>query len=196
MVIAIGSADPPVAAAVRVLQHSDVAERRWSALQQPGRPRTGSGSWLHQRRLHRADVQLDLLPLVRLRVYASGRDRGRGSYGGSTAVPAAAVDIARLFSEIDKFMAQVLAVPAAANDPTVKRKLELLETSKEQYRAAHADDLARRAAALGQISAFQQKHKEQKEAALKKGEERNAPPQPVDGDALHDAMLKNLGLKY
>jgi hypothetical protein len=112
-----------------------------------------------------------------------------------TAVPAPAVDIAKLFAEIDKFTSHVLSIPAAANDPTIKQKLELVSASKEQFKAAHAADLARRATALGQIAAFQEKNTQQKEAQLKKIEELNAPGTPLDGDALGDAMLKNLGFK-
>jgi hypothetical protein len=111
-----------------------------------------------------------------------------------TAVPVAAIDIAKLFAEIDKFTSHVLSIPAAANDPNIKQKLEFVEASKEQFKAAHAADLARRAAVFGQFAAFEEKHKQQKEAQLKKIEDRkNAPP--LDGDALSEEMLKNLGFK-
>lgn len=107
---------------------------------------------------------------------------------------AQAVDIAKLFAEIDKFTSQVLSIPAAANDPRIKQKLELVAAGKEQFKTAHAAELARRVEVFGQLAAFQEKHKQQKEAQLKKIEDlKNAPP--LDGDALGDAMLKNLGFK-
>jgi hypothetical protein len=40
----------------------------------------------------------------------------------STAAPG--VDIAKLFAEIDKFTSHVLSIPAAANNPDIKKKLE------------------------------------------------------------------------
>jgi hypothetical protein len=112
-----------------------------------------------------------------------------------TAVPAPAVDIAKLFAEMDKFTSHVLSIPAAANDPSIRQKLELVAASKEQFKAAHAADLARRATALGQIAAFQEETKQQKEAQLKKIDDLNANAPPLDGDALGDAMLKSLGFK-
>ena len=110
------------------------------------------------------------------------------------AVPVAAVDIAKLFAEIDKFTSHILSIPAAANDPRVKQKLEFVAATKEQFKTAHAEDLARRTAIFGQLAALEEKNKQQKEAHLKKVEDlKNAPP--LDGDALGDAMLKNLGFK-
>jgi hypothetical protein len=111
-----------------------------------------------------------------------------------TGVPVPAVDLAKLFAEMDKFTSHVLSIPAVANNPDIKKRLELVEASKEQIKAAHAADLARRATAFGQIAAFEENTKQQKEAQLKKIEDlKNAPP--LDGDALSDAMLKNLGFK-
>lgn len=110
----------------------------------------------------------------------------------STAAPA--VDIAKLFAEIDKFTNHVLSIPVAANNPDIKKKLELVAASKEQFKTAHAAELARRAAVLGQLAALQEKTKQQRAAQLKKIEELNA-PKPLDGNALCAAMLKNLGFK-
>jgi hypothetical protein len=112
-----------------------------------------------------------------------------------TAVPLPAVDIAKLFAEMDKFTSHVLSIPAAANDPHIKQTLELVAASKDQFKAAHAEDLARRAAVSGQLAALEEKTKQQKEAQLKKKEERDAPPPPLDGNALGNALLKNLGFK-
>jgi hypothetical protein len=105
------------------------------------------------------------------------------------------VDLAKLFGEIDKFTSQIRSMPGAANNPDIKKRLDFIEASKEDVKVAHAADLARREAALGQITAFEEKNKKQKEEQLKKMEERNAPGPPLDGDALSDAMLKNLGFK-
>jgi hypothetical protein len=69
-----------------------------------------------------------------------------------------------------------------------------VEASKEQIKATHAAELARRVAVLGQLATLQEKTKQQRDAQLKKIEDLNAPV-PLDGDALCDAMLKNLGFK-
>jgi hypothetical protein len=108
--------------------------------------------------------------------------------------PVEAIDIVKLFGQLDKFTSHVRSIPRAANDPAVKQRLDLLEEGKEKMKAAHAEDLARRAAVFGKLAAFEEKNKQQKEAELKKIEDRNAPAPPLDGDALRDAMLKNLGL--
>jgi hypothetical protein len=111
-----------------------------------------------------------------------------------TAAPVAAVDIAKLFAEIDKFTSQILSIPAAANDPRVKQKLELVAATKEQFKTAHAEDFAHRTAIFGQFAAVEQKNNQQKDAQSKKMEDlKNAPP--LDGDALSEEMLKNLGFK-
>ena len=111
-----------------------------------------------------------------------------------TGAAVAAVDIDKLFAEIDKFTSHILSIPAAANDPRVKQKLELVAASKEQFKTAHAEDFARRTAVFGQFAALEEKTKQQKDAQLKKIDDlKNAPP--LDGDALGDAMLKNLGFK-
>jgi len=110
----------------------------------------------------------------------------------STAAPG--VDTAKLFAEIDKFTNHVLSIPAAANNPDIKKKLELVAASKEQFKTAHAAELVRRAAVLGQLATLQEKTKQQRDAQLKKIEDLNAPA-PLDADALCDAMLKNLGFK-
>jgi hypothetical protein len=113
--------------------------------------------------------------------------------GTPAAVPA--VDLAKLFAEIDKFTSHIRNIPAAAIDPDIKKRLEFVETMKEQLKGAHAADLARRVTVFGQLAALEEKIKQQKEAELKKIADRNNPAPPIDGDALGQALLKNLGFK-
>jgi hypothetical protein len=115
------------------------------------------------------------------------------SDANTTAAPE--VDVAKLFAEMDKFTSKVLSIPAAANDPYIKQRLDTLAASKEQFKAANAAEVTRRAAVLGQVAAFEESTKQQKEAQRKKMEALDAPAPPLDGDALGDAMLKNLGFK-
>ncbi len=111
----------------------------------------------------------------------------------SSAVPS--VDLAKLFSELDKFTGEIRSMPGAVNNPDIKKRLDFIEASKGDIKIAHAADLARREAAMGQLGAFEEKSKKQKEEQLKKVEERNTPGPPLDGDAIGNAMLKNLGFK-
>ena len=103
------------------------------------------------------------------------------------------MDLAKLFGEMDKFTSQIRSMPGAANNPDIKKRLDFIEASKVDLKAAHAADFARREAALGQLAAFEENSKKQKEEQLKKAEERKTPGPPLDGDAIGNAMLKNLG---
>jgi hypothetical protein len=136
--------------------------------------------------------------------YLFSSRNGEGAGAAATAKPAApdanptaapGVDIAKLFAEMDRFTSHVLRIPAAANNPDIRKKLEMVEASKIQFKAAHAAELARRAEALAQVASFQEKAKQRKDAELKKIDDLNTPAPPLDGDALGDAMLKNLGFK-
>jgi hypothetical protein len=111
----------------------------------------------------------------------------------ATSKAAPGVDLAKLFGEMDKFTSLVLSIPAAANHADVKRQLEFIAASKEKFKVAHAQELARRSAVVGQLAALTEKTKQQKAAQHKKIEELSAPPPPLDGNALGRALLKNLG---
>ncbi len=103
-------------------------------------------------------MELGLLPVMRLRVYAQAGATAGGPIEAQaateTATPIAAVDITKLFAEIDKFTSHIRSMPAAANNPDIKKRLESVEAGKEQIRSAHAADLARRTAVFGQLAAF------------------------------------------
>ena len=103
------------------------------------------------------------------------------------------LDVAKLFSELDKFASFIQSIPAATQNPDIKKQLEIIAAGKEQFKVAHAKALARRAAVVGQLDALNEKHKRQKETQLKAMEELNTPPPPIDGDALGRALMKNLG---
>jgi hypothetical protein len=117
------------------------------------------------------------------------------STAGANARAVPAVDLAKLFGEIDKFTSQIRGMPGAVDNPDIKKRLDFIEATKADVKVAHAADLARREAALGQLAAFEENNKKQNEEQLKKMEQRNAPGPPLDGDALSAAMLKNLGFK-
>lgn len=124
---------------------------------------------------------------------AAGSRAAAGPAPEAPSKAAPRVDIAKLFGEIDKFTSLVFAIPAAANHPDVKKQLEFITASKEKFKVAHAQELARRAAVVGQLAALTEKTNQQKKAQLKKIEELNTPPPPLDGNALGRALLRNLG---
>jgi hypothetical protein len=102
------------------------------------------------------------------------------------------LDVAKLFAAMDKFTSYVLSIPAGANNPDIQKQLEFVADSKEKFKVAYAQQMAHRTAIFGQLAALTESHKQQKEAQLKKIEELNAPAQPLDGNALGRALLKNL----
>ena len=103
------------------------------------------------------------------------------------------VDLAKMFAAMDEFTSLVLSTPVAANHPDVIKQLEFIAASKEKFKVAHAQLMARRTAVLGQLASLTEKHQQLKEAQLKKMAARDAPPEPLDGNALGRALLKNLG---
>ncbi len=108
--------------------------------------------------------------------------------------PVRNVDLAKLFAAMDKFTGHVLSIPAAAINPDIRKQLEFVAASKEKFRAAHAAEMARRTAVVAQITTLAEKHKQQKEAQLKKMQELDAPPAPLDGNAIGRDLLRNLGI--
>jgi hypothetical protein len=110
--------------------------------------------------------------------------------------PAPELDINKLFAEIDKFSAHILGIPAAANNPAIKKNLDFIAASKERFALAHAELLTRRAAHVAELVALAKTAREQEDAQRKKKmEELNRPSPPLDGNALGHALLKNLGFK-
>jgi hypothetical protein len=108
--------------------------------------------------------------------------------------PAAGLDVKKLFGEVDKFCAHILAIPAAANHPDIKKQLDFITAGKEKFETAYAEHLASLAKAHAQLDALAKTAQEQQEAHRKQIEELNRPSPPLDGNALGRALLKNLGL--
>ncbi|MGA3189090.1 MAG: cysteine peptidase family C39 domain-containing protein [Bryobacteraceae bacterium] len=104
-------------------------------------------------------------------------------------------DLAKAFAELDKFCAHVLSIPAAANHPDLKAQIDFMQASKEPIRLAQIAELTAMKARLDQITAAHEESTKKAEADRKKQEELNAPPPPLDGTALGNALLKNLGFK-
>jgi hypothetical protein len=103
-------------------------------------------------------------------------------------------NLTHLFGELDKFCANVLHMPGAANDPDVRKQIDFIKASKDQLKLAQKEELVRRRTQQAQTAQFEQRYKQQEEAILKKREEVNKPAPPLDGNALGEALLKGLRL--
>jgi hypothetical protein len=119
--------------------------------------------------------------------------------GAATAVDgvgkssAATLDVDKLFGAVDKFCTCILGMPGVANHPEIKKQLDHIVASKEKFRPAYAEELARSAMLQKQFAAIAKEAKEQKKAFHRKIEELNKPSPPLDGNALGHELLKNLG---
>jgi len=119
--------------------------------------------------------------------------QSRGPQAASGPTPS--LDINKLFGEIDKFCAHILAIPTGADHPEIIKQLDFIAASKEKFVSAHAELVATRSARLAQLAEVVKKAQEQKEAHDKKMEELNRTAPPLDGNALGHALLKNLGFR-
>jgi hypothetical protein len=111
----------------------------------------------------------------------------------AASTPEDPLQLDKLFAAVDKFSAFILAVPGAADHPDLKRRLDFLAGGKERLRLVQAEVLARQKATRAQLDALKQAAQQRQEQRDKEAEEMNRPGQPLDGDALARALLKNLG---
>jgi hypothetical protein len=99
----------------------------------------------------------------------------------------------KLFVELDRFCAHISAIPAAANHSELKQQLDFIAGSKERLALAQAEGSARLKARQDSLDAQKEAAKQRTEARRKKTEERNTPLPTLDGNALRQVLLKNLG---
>jgi hypothetical protein len=101
----------------------------------------------------------------------------------------------KLFAELDKFSAHLSAIPGAASHPELKQQLDFLVGSQQRLTLAQAEGSARLKARQDKLEKASEEAKQAEEARRKKKEERNTPLPPLDGNALAQSLLKNLGFK-
>jgi hypothetical protein len=99
----------------------------------------------------------------------------------------------RVIEETEKFCQMLLSVPANAHSADLKAQVDNLLANKARLKAAQAEEMAGLKARTDRLAAFAAASKANAEAHRKKVEELNAPPAPLDGAALGQALLKNLG---
>jgi len=104
-------------------------------------------------------------------------------------------DLDKLFEEVDKFCAHLLTVPGAAEHADLNAQLNFIKGGKDRLKQAQLEEIAVYKVRADQLAAVERKSNQQQEAHLKKEQELNAPPPPLDGSALGKALLKNLGFK-
>ncbi|HUI54600.1 MAG TPA: C39 family peptidase [Bryobacteraceae bacterium] len=100
----------------------------------------------------------------------------------------------RLFAELDRFCAAVVALPGAAGHTEIQQQIALLNSKKEELKQAGAQAIAVEKAQKEKMAAQLRESQQKAEAHRRKMEEINKPSPPLDGEALGRALLKNLGL--
>ncbi len=104
-------------------------------------------------------------------------------------------DLTAAFAALERFCEMLRGVPGAAEHQDLKAHLGVLEAGQQKFMQAQAEQFAAFKARAEQLASLKAESEQRLEVRRKKMEERNAPPPRLDGDALKDALLKNLGLK-
>ncbi|HEV2446627.1 MAG TPA: cysteine peptidase family C39 domain-containing protein [Candidatus Sulfopaludibacter sp.] len=101
--------------------------------------------------------------------------------------------LAPVFAEMDKFIAQMSALPGLAEHAGLKQQLEFLAAQKDKLKLAQANALASQVASHERWAKLDRMSQDNQEAHRKRVEELNQSASPLDGDALGRALMKNLG---
>jgi hypothetical protein len=104
-------------------------------------------------------------------------------------------NLENLFAELDKFCAHLLTIPGAADHADLNTQLNFIRAGKDRLRQAQIEEISAYKARADQLAAVERESKQNEEARRKKAAENNAPLAPLDGNALGQALLKNLGFK-
>ncbi len=115
-----------------------------------------------------------------------------GSPAGKTPEP---VKLDALFIEIDRFCNHIASRPAAAGHTDLQAQLEFIRGTKDRLRTAQVEQRSLLQAHVDRLAAFAAESHARHQAHEKKLQEMNAPTSGLDGEALSDALLKNLGFK-
>ena len=102
--------------------------------------------------------------------------------------------VEKMFAELDKFCAAILAIPEAAANQDVMKQIAFIKDSKEKLKLAQVEQAALDKATALKMEAFVREAEEKKEAHRRKMEKLTTPSPPLDGNALGQALLKSLGL--
>lgn len=100
-----------------------------------------------------------------------------------------------VFAELDKFCAQLLTIPGAGQHADLTTHLKFMEASKDKLKLAQVEELAAVKKHVDKLVAAERNAKLMQEVRRKKQEELNAPLSPLDGRALGESLLRNLGFR-
>jgi hypothetical protein len=100
-----------------------------------------------------------------------------------------------VFAELDKFCAQLLTIPGAAEHADLNTQLRFIKASKDKLKLAQVEELVAVKTHVDKLVALDRESKQKQEARRNKEEELNATIPPIDGNALGATLLKNLGFK-
>jgi len=123
-----------------------------------------------------------------------------GSAGAADASPAAGdatepASLIQMFEFLDKFVDHVKRVPGIATNAEIQQQLQILTGSRVAAKLALAEAAVHTQVHKNQLDAFAQAAKERAEAHQRRMQEVNPPSPSLDGNALGQALLKNLGFK-
>ena len=99
----------------------------------------------------------------------------------------------KVFEAIDTFCAKISSMPGLADRADLKAQLDFIRSGKDRLRAAQAEQESQLRSHADQLSARVLESRAMVEAHLKRAEGLGAPLAPLDGNALGQALLKNLG---
>jgi Peptidase C39 family len=102
-------------------------------------------------------------------------------------------DLDAAFAKVDAFTSELMRIPGVAQHPDVKTQIDFINLSKDQARIALADTLATLKGRFERATAAEETVNKKVDEHKQKLAEVNAPLEPLDGNALGQALLKNLG---
>jgi hypothetical protein len=105
------------------------------------------------------------------------------------------LNMAAAFAQMDKFRDHILAIPGVAENQEIRKHLDSMATLKEQLILSRTEALFNMKVQEERIAAMKESAKAGEEAHRQKMDAANQPPPHLDGGALAEALLKNLGFK-
>lgn len=116
--------------------------------------------------------------------------------GQPATAPHASTDVAlaNLFTALDMFLDRARAVPGVEHHGDLQKQLSFLGSVKERVTALHAQERARHAMIMEQLSAAVRTNHEEGEAMQKRMEAASQPLPRLNGYELGQALLRNLGI--
>lgn len=105
------------------------------------------------------------------------------------------VSLAPMLAELNKFCDHILTLPGAAENADIRRQMDLLAVVKEKLALSRAEGLFHLKVHEERMAAMTAAAKANAEAHQKKMDAANQPAPHLDGGALAEALLKDLGFK-